>query len=170
MGFPFFHVLTFHFLKLELRKKNWRAYIESNNPIAAALLSKMGFSKEERVQVKLEFLRMMTKLELNPAKARLIQGFFESYLKLNEKEEEQLMEKIKQLDEADKILELPISYEEKGRREGKKEGKLVGKLEGELIAKRDIARTMLEKGFSEEVVSEVTGLDEEEIQKVKAQR
>ena len=35
-------------------------------------------------------------MELNPAKAELINGFFETYLSLNEKEEEQLMDKIKQ--------------------------------------------------------------------------
>jgi hypothetical protein len=34
--FPFFHVLTFQFLMLELRKMNWRHYIHSNNPVAAA--------------------------------------------------------------------------------------------------------------------------------------
>lgn len=31
-------------------------HIESDNPAAAALLSKMGFSKEEKIQVKKEFL------------------------------------------------------------------------------------------------------------------
>ncbi len=33
------------------------------------------------------------------------------------------MEEIKQLDEADKVLEIPISYEEKGKKEGREEGK-----------------------------------------------
>ncbi|WP_172840432.1 hypothetical protein [Virgibacillus phasianinus] len=55
ISFPFFHVLTFNFLMLELRKKNWRDYIESNNPVAAALLSKMGYKETEKVQVKKEF-------------------------------------------------------------------------------------------------------------------
>ncbi|GGB60295.1 hypothetical protein GCM10011409_42070 [Lentibacillus populi] len=49
--------------------------------------------------------------------------FFLKYLKLNEEEEEELMEEIKQLDEADKVLEIPISYEEKGKKEGREEGK-----------------------------------------------
>ncbi|WP_346729051.1 Rpn family recombination-promoting nuclease/putative transposase [Lederbergia citrea] len=34
--FPFFHVLTFQFLMLELRKMNWRDYIYTNNPVVAA--------------------------------------------------------------------------------------------------------------------------------------
>ncbi len=52
IAFPFFHVLTFNYLTLHLRKQNWRAYIDSNNPAAAALLSKMGYTEEEKVQVK----------------------------------------------------------------------------------------------------------------------
>src|SRR5699024_12217675 len=48
ISFPLFHVLTFNFLILELRKKrNWRDYIESDNPVAAALLSKMGYTEKE---------------------------------------------------------------------------------------------------------------------------
>ncbi len=75
IAFPFFHVLTFNFLKLELRKKNWRNYIQSNNPAAAALLSKMGYSSDERIEVKKEFLRMLVRMQLNPAKEYLIYGF-----------------------------------------------------------------------------------------------
>lgn len=84
MTFPFFHVLTFNFLTLHLRKQNWRAFIDSNNPAAAALLSKMGYTEKERVQVKIEFLRMMARMKLDPARQRLIYGFFGAYLKLNE--------------------------------------------------------------------------------------
>jgi hypothetical protein len=48
ISFPFFHVLSFQFLMLELRKMNWRHYINSSNPVAAALISKMNYSKEEK--------------------------------------------------------------------------------------------------------------------------
>ncbi|GAB3059095.1 Rpn family recombination-promoting nuclease/putative transposase [Virgibacillus ainsalahensis] len=115
MEFPFFHVLTFNFLMLELRKEDWRNYIKSNNPVAAALLSKMGYTDKERIQVRIEFLRMLTKMELTPAKTRLILGFFERYLKLDEREEEELMEQIKNVDDSEEILNLPISWEEKGK-------------------------------------------------------
>lgn len=39
--FPFFHVLSFQFLTLTLKKLKWREFIRSDNPIAAALLYKM---------------------------------------------------------------------------------------------------------------------------------
>ena len=153
MSFPFFHVLTFNFLMLELRKMNWRSYIHTNNPVAAALLSKMGYSEKEKVQVKKEFLRMLVKMKLNPAKAALINGFFETYLTLNKKEEEELMEEIKQLDqhEAEQIFELPNSWRDKGRKEGIQEGI------------RKVALEMLKKGLSIEFIAEVTKLDDKEI-------
>ncbi|CEE00335.1 hypothetical protein BT1A1_0475 [Caldibacillus thermoamylovorans] len=75
MSFPFFHVLSFQFLTLTLRKLRWRDFIHSNNPVAAALLCKMGFTEAKRVEVKKEFLRMLVRMQLDPARQRLIYGF-----------------------------------------------------------------------------------------------
>lgn len=159
MEFPFLHVLTFNFMSLHLRKKHWRDFIKSDNPAAAALLSKMGYKEEEKVQVKMEFLKMIARMEINPAEQRLIYGFFETYLKLNDEEEEKLMEDIKQLDDADKVLEIPISYEEKGKEAGKKEGIKEGI--------KEVALEMLRKGFAIDAISEVTHLTKEEIESLK---
>ena len=144
--FPFFHVLTFEFLMLELKKMDWRLFINTNNPVAAALLSKMGYTKTEKVQVKREFLRMLVKMELNPAKAELINGFFETYLSLNMREEEELMEEIKQLnqEEAEQIFKLPNSWPEKGLKEGIE------------IKKRQIAHEMLKEGLPIDLNEKIT--------------
>ncbi|UJL48301.1 transposase [Virgibacillus sp. NKC19-16] len=163
IGFPFFHVLIFNFLMLELRKNNWRDYIKSDNPAAAALLSKMGYSEEEKVQVKKEFLRMLVRMELDPAESRLIIGFFEEYLILNEEEEEQLMNEVQQLDNPDEILELPISWEERGIKRGREEGKEAGKEE----AMETAAIAMLKKELPLDLIAEVTGLEKEKIEKLK---
>ena len=100
IGFPFLTVLSFNFYKLELRKLHWRDYIVSDNPVAAALLSKMGFKPEEKVRVKLEFMRMLTRTE-----------------------EEQLYRELDRIDskEADAIMQITTSWYEKGRLEGKAE-------------------------------------------------
>ncbi|WP_440895004.1 Rpn family recombination-promoting nuclease/putative transposase [Amphibacillus sp. Q70] len=161
MAFDFLPVLTFNYLTLHLKKQYWRDYIRSNNPVAAALLSEMGYSKEERVQVKKEFLRMITRMELNPAKQRMIYGFFESYLKLTEDEEEQLMTEINKLPEADKVLELTISYEEKGKE--------IGKKEGELIGVKKVAVEMLKEKTDLAFIARVTQLDIEEIKQLEKQ-
>lgn len=105
----------------------------------------------EKVQVKKEFLRMITKMELTPAKMRFILGFFERYVKLNEREEEILMTEIKQMDESEDIMHLPISWEEKGIEKGKSE----------------VALEMLKEGLSIELIMKVTALDRENIEKLK---
>src|SRR5699024_571846 len=59
-------------------QRTWYFVNAADNPAAAALLSKMGYDEKERVQMKKEFLRMITRMELDPAKERLIYGFFGS--------------------------------------------------------------------------------------------
>ncbi len=128
LEFPFMQVLDFRFLILELREHNWRNYIRSNNPAAAALLSKMGYQKKERVQVKLEFLRMLVRMKLDPARMTLLTGFFETYLRLNEEEEKQLEVEMGKIDvkEAKRMMEITTSWEQKGRVKGRAEGKVEG--------------------------------------------
>ncbi|KHF26761.1 hypothetical protein LR68_04422 [Anoxybacillus sp. BCO1] len=76
LQFPFFDVLHFQFLTVELRKQNWRDYIRHDNPIAAALLSKMGYTESERIELKKQFLRMIVRMELDEAKAAIINRLF----------------------------------------------------------------------------------------------
>lgn len=135
-----------------------------NNPLAASLLSSMGYNKRDRVKVYLEFIRMMARLELNPAKMKLLSVFFESYLKLNQSEELILKAEVKRLypKEEEKMMELITSWEKKARKEGKLEGKLEGKKEGI----EEVAIRLLAKGLDPEMIKEVTGLSESEIDKL----
>src|SRR5699024_2161126 len=157
MAFPFLQVLTFNYLTLHLRKKNWRDYIRSDNPAAVALLNKMGYKEEERVQVKKEFLRMITRMKLNTAREHMIYGLFETYLRLTDEEEEELMKEVENLprEEAELLKNLPISYEEKGIEKGRQ------------IERKEVALEMLKKGTIIEFIAEVTHLGLEEIEKLK---
>jgi hypothetical protein len=87
---------VFHFrsLVIQLRMNEWRTFVQSNNPLAAALLCKARFRDEERLQVRLEFLRMITRLQIDPARMRLIGVFFDTYLRLQEREEEQVRNRL----------------------------------------------------------------------------
>ena len=147
--FPFMPVLDFHFLTLELNKHNWQDYIQSNNPVAAALLSKMGYQKKERVQVKLEFLRMLVRMELDPARMTLLTGFFETYLILNEEEERKLEEEMGKVDEkeAKRMIEITTSWEEKGRVKGRMEGRMEGRVEGKAEGQASLLLRQLKKKF-----------------------
>jgi hypothetical protein len=158
------HTIRFRYLQLHLIKKNWRKFIKNDNPAAAALLSKMGYTSEERVQVKFEFLRMIGQMELDPARMSLLYGFFETYLELDDEEEKEMQEKINQLqeDEAKVLHRLPNSYFEKGMKEGIVEGIVEGIERG----KQEVAKNLLLKNMSKEEVAEVTELSIEEIEKI----
>ena len=49
ISFPFKKVLEFNYLQLHLKRHYWRDYIRADNPAAAALLSCMDYSREEKV-------------------------------------------------------------------------------------------------------------------------
>ncbi|WP_339180272.1 Rpn family recombination-promoting nuclease/putative transposase [Oceanobacillus sp. FSL W7-1293] len=157
-------VLQFNFLQLHLIKKNWKEYIQSDNSAAAALLSQMGYEAHERVQVKLEFLRMITRMKINPAQMEFLYGYFETYLKLNKEEEAQMMEQMENLPEEEKevVLKLPNSYFERGLEEGRQEGRQEGKQEG----KQEIALELLAIGMPINQIAEITKLSKEEIKKL----
>jgi hypothetical protein len=55
MTIPEHSILRFQFLKVELRSNHWRAFIESDNPVAAALLAKMGYNKKEEREVRISY-------------------------------------------------------------------------------------------------------------------
>lgn len=169
LEFPFLNVLQFRYYKLELKKLNWRDYVTGTNPVAAALLSKMGFSSEERVKVKLEFMRMLARLKLDPARTELLGGFFENYLKLSREEEAEFQLEIAKMErkEARAIMQITTSWHEKGRAEGIKEGKIEGRMEGIKEGKIETAKAALRKGLPVDLVVEITGLTQEDVLKLK---
>ncbi|GAC91326.1 transposase [Anoxybacillus flavithermus NBRC 109594] len=160
LQFPFGKVLDFHFFTVELRKQNWRNYIRQDNPIAAALLSKMGYTESERVELKKQFLRMLVRMELDEAKQRLLFGFFETYVKLSDEEERRLRSEVNEMEtkEKEQVLELIISYEQKALEKGREEGMKQGM--------KHIVQTMAKKGMSVEDIASITDLVEDEVREL----
>ncbi|KIQ93257.1 hypothetical protein LH47_02657 [Anoxybacillus thermarum] len=76
----------------------------------------MGYTESERVELKKQFLRMLVRMELDEAKQRLLFGFFETYVKISDEEEQQLRRKVSGMEtkEKEQVLELIIAYEQKG--------------------------------------------------------
>ena len=164
LQFPFGHVLNFHFFTVELRKQNWRNYIRQDNPIAAALLSKMGYTESERVELKKQFLRMLVRMELDEAKQRLLFGFFETYVKLSDEEERRLRSEVNEMEtkEKEQVMELIISYEQKALEKGREEGVKQGIKQG----MKRLVQTMAKKGMSVKDIANVTDLSEEEVERL----
>jgi hypothetical protein len=57
VGFPDVTVLNFSYRVIQLNRLNWRDFLRQPNPVASALMAKMGIAAEDRPQVKLECLR-----------------------------------------------------------------------------------------------------------------
>jgi hypothetical protein len=58
------------------------------------------------IKVRLEFLRMLVRLKLDPARTQLLAVFFETYLKRNPHEEQLLLTEMKQIPEEAHKMEL----------------------------------------------------------------
>lgn len=112
---------------------NWRDFLNNHNPIlkdtashiAAALMAKMKIAPLDRPQVKLECLRLLATLKLDSAKTKMISGFVDSYLKLNEQEEKAFQSQINQIESEEKeiIMTITTSWKEEGIKEGIEQGR-----------------------------------------------
>lgn len=82
VSFPGRNVLQFDYKVIQLNRIPWRQFLKRPNPVAAALMTKMKMSAADRPKARLECLRLLTTLKLDPAQSKLIGGFIDSYLKL----------------------------------------------------------------------------------------
>ncbi len=76
-------ILEFQYRVIQLNRLRWRDFVRRPNPIASALMAKMAIAPADRPRVKLECLRLLATLRLDPARTRLISGFIDTYLQLN---------------------------------------------------------------------------------------
>ena len=68
------NVLTFNYYTLQLKRKNWREFINKRNEAALALLGKMGDDDHKKAKVQLELLCVLVKLEVNLAREDFVNG------------------------------------------------------------------------------------------------
>lgn len=130
--FPDLEVLRFNYAVVQLNRLNWRLYAKQKNPVAAALMAKMDIATEDRPHVKLECMRLLAELKLDPAKQHMISGFVDTYLKLTADELEVYRRTCGTLDrkEQEGIMEIETSWKIEGRIEGREEGREEGRVEG----------------------------------------
>jgi predicted transposase/invertase (TIGR01784 family) len=121
--FDDFKVMEFNFKAVQLNRLNWRDFLNQQNPVAAALMSKMRIDEADRPQVKVECLRLLATLRLDPARTQLISGFVDTYLRLNVQEERMFQESVGTLEgtEQEGIMQIVTSWTEQGRTEGRTE-------------------------------------------------
>ena len=122
-------------------------------------MSKMNIAPEERPQVKAECLRLLTTLKLDPARMQLISGFVDTYLTLNEAEEETFQAAISTmgLDEREVYMEITTSWEREGAQKAAQQ------------TAEQIAINSLREGLAVEIVVKITGLSVEKVQELQTQ-
>jgi flagellar biosynthesis/type III secretory pathway protein FliH len=92
-------------------------------------MSKMNIAKKDRPKVKVECLRLLANLQLDPARTFFISGFVETYLRLNKREERVFQKEIATIQtvaEQERIMQLTNSWVEQGKNQGLVEGKSQG--------------------------------------------
>jgi hypothetical protein len=140
--FPNRIVLQFAFDAIQLNRLNWRDYMHQSNPIASALMAKMAIAPEDRPRVKVECLRLLATLRLDPARMKMISGFVDTYLRLNAEELVVFNQELSHLlpEEEEKVLQITTSWMEEGLQQG-----------GEKIVQRQLRRRLGELPASIEV-------------------
>ncbi|MEZ4607776.1 MAG: hypothetical protein R2865_13525 [Deinococcales bacterium] len=143
-------ILDFCYDVVQLSLCDWREYLNSDNPLASALMAKMNIAREDRAKVKLECLRLLSGFNLSQAKIRLLSGVIDTYLRLNLKEQDIFNESLKTIVPAsrkEKVMELTTSWEEKGREEGIIIGEARGEARGINIGRHEILLEQLSYRF-----------------------
>jgi hypothetical protein len=117
ISLPELDVLKFNFQAIQLNRLNWRDFLQHHNPVAVALMSKMNILEVDRPKVKVECLRLLVNLQLDPARTYLISSFVDTYLRLNETEEKVFQTEIAKIittTEQEQVMELTTSWMERG--------------------------------------------------------
>jgi hypothetical protein len=138
--FPDFPVLQFNYRVVQLNQLDWRAYLTSTNPLAAALMARMRIAPADRWRVKLACLRLLAGLRVQGQQQRLLSQFVDLYLPLKSGEQQQFQQELATLplQESEAVMEIVTSWELKGRAEGLVEGEIKGRAEGRAEGTRDL--------------------------------
>lgn len=125
VDFPDFSVLQFNYRVIQLNQLSWRDFINQQNPVAAALMSKMRIAPEDRAKVKVECLRLLVTLKLDPARMQLISGFVDTYLRLTPDEESEFAAELIQAetDVRGELMEIVTSWQLQGREAAREEAR-----------------------------------------------
>ncbi|MBM3725592.1 MAG: flagellar assembly protein H [Acidobacteria bacterium] len=141
MEFPDGFTQVFRYRVVQLNRLPWRAFVRRKNPVASALMAKMKIEEKDRLKVKLECLRLMVTLKLDPGRMEMIATFVDAYLRLNEVETKDFGRELGRMRisplERDEMLNYVTSWEEKGIAIGRKEGLEAGRQEGRLEGRQE---------------------------------
>jgi hypothetical protein len=88
-------------------------------------MAKMQMERQQRPNVKLACLRLLSSLGLNPAQVQLISGFIDTYLRLNQTEQARFQAELDRIEprKREDVMEIVTSWMEEGLERGRIEGR-----------------------------------------------
>lgn len=115
---------VFKYRVIQLNRLAWQDFVARPNPVACAFMAKMQMDVSERPTVKLECLRMLTHLPLDPARKHLISGFIDTYLRLNPEEQAIFEVGLSTIlpEEREEVMQIVTSWMEEGIELGLQQG------------------------------------------------
>lgn len=119
ISFPNREINRFEYTVVQLNQLKWQDYLNKSNPVANALMSKMQVAPEDRVQVKLECIKML--LGLSRSKTGFVATFVDTYLELNSTEEQRFeagLDEILPKRERKKLVEIMNSWQRRALQKG----------------------------------------------------
>ena len=122
--------VRFDYHLIKLRQLDYRQFLDSNNPLAYALMAKMDYNQKERVRLKADFLRLILGCPVDPVRPSLLVEFVKTYLPLAKDEQAEFREIVHADSQYVEVKRMITTYELEGKKEGKKEGRKEGKKEG----------------------------------------
>jgi hypothetical protein len=111
---------------IQLNQLDWHDFLNKPNPVASALMAKMKIAPKDRVRVKLECLRMLTGLELNPAQTQVVYGFVNTYLQLDATQKQEFEVEVSKLPsevEKEQIMQVINEWTAAGIEQGIEQGR-----------------------------------------------
>jgi hypothetical protein len=110
---------------IKLKNLDYRQFLDSNNPLAYALMAKMNYNRRERVRLKADVLRLILASPVDPARRSLLVEFVETYLRLVEAERVEFQQLVHSDPSYAKVQQMITVYEEQGIQKGKQEDLLL---------------------------------------------
>jgi len=116
-------IVDFEYELIKLKNLNYRRYLKSSNPLAYALVAKMGYNRKERARLKADFLRLILGAKIDPARRSLLVDFIETYMTLTQEETKEFNSVVASERKYKRVEEMITTYEQEGIKKGRTKGK-----------------------------------------------
>lgn len=114
--------LRFDYHLIKLKHLDYRRFLETNNPLAFALMAKMDCNTKDRMRLKADFLRLILGTGVDPARKNVLIEYVETYMPLNEQEAVEFKRIVCEKEEYQEVVKMITTYEQDGIDKGIERG------------------------------------------------